>query len=721
MILEMIALGSVLYTGYKSYKEKSEKENIEDEKERSKSVLEEKVSQISRQPKAVAVHNKAGGPNKAPPGRSLADENDTDILTSAIGLGFSFFGPVYLLSAPFVGYSLRRNFQKAYKMTREGESGIDTIISTTIGGCFLLGYYFPASLITLIVKISTKLSMKVTQESQQELIKAFGEQVEGGWVLEDGVEVRKKYEEIKKGDVVVVSAGEVIPIDGTVSDGKASVDQQILTGESRPVERKAGEEVFASTVVLSGKINIDVQKAGNETTVAKITQILNNTVSYKSTVQLRADKVSTDLVNPALIAGGVGLPLLGPSGALAVLNSHPKNKMMAIAPITLINYLGIASRNGILIKDGRSLELLHKVDTVVFDKTGTLTVDQPHVGGIHSFSTLNEDEILTYAAAAENKQSHPLARAILDEAERRDLTLPPIDDSEYAIGYGLTVGLSGKTVHVGSDRFISEAGISLPSRFRKMQKTIRENGSTLILVAVDSELVGGIELFPTVRDEAKDVLRLLKKRRGIKHTYIISGDHEIPTRNLANELGIDHYFAETLPGEKAEIIEKLQKEGRFICYVGDGINDSIALKKSQVSVSLNGAAAAATDTAQIVLMDAGINHLNYLFDLAGNYNKNMNTSFALMLIPSLFCVTGAFLLGFGVPQTIGINIVGIVLGVGNSTIPLLTQKKHSRRQILPGATDREDARETTDRKDARETPSKKHRSNNKPMAVLPAT
>jgi len=534
-----------------------------------------------------------------------------------------------------------------------------------------------------VIGLATKLITRVTKDSRQQLISAFEQQPNFVWSIVKGVEVRIPFNELQRDDIVVVCAGEMIPADGTVIEGMASVDQHILTGEARPVEKESGEEVFASTVVLSGKILVKVEKTGQDSTVAKITHILNTTVDFKSTIQLRADTLSRQLVNPVLIAGCVALPILGFNGALAVVNAHPKNKMMGIAPISILNYFKLASRQGILIKDGRSLELLNKIDTIVFDKTGTLTEEQPHIGDIHCYSDYTENDILVYASAAEYKQKHPLAKAILQEAEKRQLSIPSIKDSEYKLGYGLIVNIAGQTIHVGSERFMEVENILIPSALKEQQKLSQEEGYSLVVVAVDNCIVGAIELLPTVRPEAKAVIHQLKQRPNIKTTYIISGDNEIPTKKLAEELGIDHYFAETLPEDKANLIEQLQQEGRFICYIGDGINDSIAMKKSHVSVSLRGASTIATDTAQIVLMDNGINHLDLLFELAFDFNTNMNRTFALVIIPAIIAVSGAFLFGFGIASTVALNMTSIVLALGNAMTPLLKQPEKQLKSEAP--------------------------------------
>ncbi|MCK5719528.1 MAG: heavy metal translocating P-type ATPase [Thiomargarita sp.] len=548
-------------------------------------------------------------------------------------------------------------------------------MTITIVGVIIMGRFFIASLIAFLIKLALRMTARMAQTSKKQLFDVFEHHIDFVWIIVDGVEIRVPFNDLQSGDVVVVHAGEIIPADGTVAEGMASVDQHILTGEARPIEREIGEEVFASTVVLSGKIHIKVEKTGEESTVAKITHILNHTIDFKSTTQLRAETFSEHLVKPALIAGIFALPMLGFSSALAVLNAHPKNKIMILAPLTIMNHLNLASKQGILIKDGRSLELLKQVDTIIFDKTGTLTEEQPHVGAIHCCSHYDENDVVIYAAAAEYKQSHPLAKAIQQEAENRQLTVPPIDDSEYKIGYGLIVDVAGQTIHVGSDRFMEVESILIPLNIKEQQQLSHEEGYTLILVAVDNNVIGGIELLPTVRPEAKAVIRQLKQRPNIKSTFIISGDNEVPTKKLAQELGIDSYFAETLPESKADIIEQLQQQGHFICYVGDGINDSIALKKSQVSVSLRGASTIATDTAQIVLMDQGLNHLTLLFDLADDFNANMNTTFGILLAPAILGVSGAFIFGFGIAYTVALNMTGLAFGLGNTMLPLLKQPK----------------------------------------------
>ena len=339
----------------------------------------------------------------------------------------------------------------------------------------------------------------------------------------------------------------------------------------------------------------------------------------------------------------------------------------------MLNFINLASKKGILIKDGRSLELLNQIDTVVFDKTGTLTLEQPHLSQIYICNGVTENEVLRYAAAAEYKQKHPVAKAILQAANEGSLELPEIDESQYEIGYGIKVKINDQIIQVGSHRFMEVEKIAIPVEILTLQKNSHEQGYSTVYVARDKQLVGMLELHPTIRPEAKKIIQQLQQRH--LSTYIISGDHEQPTKQLAEKLGIDNYFANTLPQDKANLIVQLQQEGKSVCFIGDGINDSIALKKAEVSISLRGASTVATDTAQIILMDKNLTQLAYLFEHAKLFENNQKSSLASAFVPGVISVGGIFFLHFGVFSALMLYNVSLFAGVGNALLPLI---KHSK-------------------------------------------
>jgi len=283
--------------------------------------------------------------------------------------------------------------------------------------------------------------------------------------------------------------------------------------------------------------------------------------------------------------------------------------------------------------------------------------------------------VLIYTAAAESKQTHPVAMAITKEAEKRGLDIPDFDNSDYHAGYGITVRIDGKTVHAGSSHFMKACGIHLPQDIVKMQEECHAKGHSMVITAVSQNVAGAIELIPALRPEAAEVIRSLKNLPQIKEMYIISGDHETPTRILAQQLGVENYFAEILPEDKAEIIKKLREEGKFVCYVGDGINDALAMKNSNLSVSLRGASSIAADTARIVLMDHGLKQLPFIFDIAHDFQKNSNVMFALIASPTVIGIGGVFLFGTGVVGTTALGLSGLLAATGVAMTPLLKYSK----------------------------------------------
>ena len=593
--------------------------------------------------------------------------------------GSLFFAPLKYLGLPLAFYLTQFLYRESYKdLKKKRRVTVTVLITLTLPLAFIQGYFIACNIAIVLGEVRMKLLAQVKDNSSKKLFDIFKLQPRFAWILVDGVEIQRPFEELAYGDVVVVHPGETIVVDGWIVDGFGTVDQHILTGESNPVDKGVGDEVFASTTLLSGRLHVQMEKTGTETAVAEIAEVLNRTIEFKSGKDLWAEEVTDKTVLPTLMLGILSYPFIGLNRANAVINSHFGYQMSIVAPVAILKFLSIASKKGVLIKDGRTLETLVKVDTIVFDKTGTLTSEQPHVGQIHSCSDLEPDDILAIAAATESKQTHPIARAIRQAAEREGLTIAKIDEAKYQIGYGLTVTIGQQIIHVGSLRFMQQREIHIPPTIMETQELCNQQGHSLVLVSIGQEVVGAIELHATIRPEAKTVIEALRKC-GIQSMYIISGDHEAPTKNLAEKLGIDHYFAQILPENKAELIEALQKEGKTVCFVGDGINDSIALKKAQVSISLSGASTIAIDTAQIILMNQSLSSLPTLFALAHDLDKNMKRSLALIFAPFVISAFGALFLNFGYATSVFFNQVGVWSGLTNAM--LLSPDKYSQHEF----------------------------------------
>ncbi|MBF0376217.1 MAG: heavy metal translocating P-type ATPase [Desulfamplus sp.] len=669
-LFKLLITGASIYAGLKGHQHnkplKQEKQTYTD----SANILPDDfqaLADISIDDKTNREHlEKTTDRNLAVAGSSLALTSVGVLTSNPLLVPLAIPGLIYI-GVPMVEDAYRAVFH-------DHKVRASILDAVSISAMLATGNLLVCALAASLLTGSEKLLLKTEDDSRKNLTNIFGEQPKFVWILTDNVEVEIPFEQVKAGDIIVVNAGEHIPSDGVIVKGIASIDQHQLTGEAQPAEKTLGDSVFAGTVVLSGRLNIRVEKAGADTVIAQLGEILSRTADFKTSIQSKGRVIADKAVVPTLALSAMAVPL-GATHALAVLNSGFGYNMRLIAPISMLNFLSIASKEGILIKDGRSLELLGKTDTVVFDKTGTLTLVEPDIAKIYSYNNFTEVEVLRFAAAAEYRQTHPIAKAVLEAAKERKIDLPQIEHVKYEVGYGIKADFEDHSVKVGNIRFMIMEGIFVPDGISVHQSNSNEEGTTIIYVAVDNQLSGAIELKAAIRPEVKLIVQTLKQRG--KKIYIISGDHEKPTRKLASDLGIDHYFSEVLPEDKANLIKKLQDSGHSVCFVGDGINDAIALKKANVSISLRGASTIATDSAQIVFMGTNLDKLIPLFDLASKFDSNINISLMTTIIPGAICVGGAFFLGFGIVSSVMLYNVGLVSGVGNAMLPRLHYKKLS--------------------------------------------
>jgi len=619
---------------------------------------------------------------------------DVGLLTAststALALGgLLFFPSLKLLSVPGLLAGSIPVYKNAYKrMKDEGQISNDflaSLIQTVLiaNGNLVLGNLTPLAYFssrkfslmsqrrfenTLVSVLSTyqSLSVRVVVPSMDE---ASDER------LADLVECQKPLESLVKDEITVIYAGEMIPVDGTIIQGVGAIDERVLTGESQPVEKGAGTTVFASTLLLSGKLYVQVQSSGQETMIGQVEQILNQTFHHTSARALWAQTFTDALAMPTLVASGITMPFLGVTGALAIINSNPLYRLIIAGNTSLVNFLNITSQESILVKDGRVLEALEEVDTFVFDKTGTLTENQPYVSQIYVFDEHDEQEILFYAAMAEQRQAHPIALAILEAATAQKIHYPDIDTLEYKLGLGLILIWNGQRIYVGSPRFIVTEGIAISADTEEFISNSRIRGVSLVMVAVDHRLIGAIELQTSARPEAAALIAKLRAYPQVKSVLIVSGDHASPTQRLANEIGIEEYYAEVFPEDKAKLIKELQEKGHIVCFVGDGINDSIALKQADVSISLRGASPLATSTAQVVLLDDDLNRVESLLNLSHHFEKNQQLSMALVLGSSGLCLGGVLFLKVKLAQAILITTGGFCVALGVSFGPWLKYRK----------------------------------------------
>ncbi|MCB9551738.1 MAG: heavy metal translocating P-type ATPase [Myxococcales bacterium] len=565
----------------------------------------------------------------------------------------SLVGVVYLSKDLAVGL--------ADELRRRHRPSVDGLALIVAGVCVAKGMLFACSLNMTLAMVSRRLSVTIRRRSEADVLRAFDRLPTRVRVLRDGEERSVELLEITAGDELIVAAGEMVPVDGVVTRGAASLDQRALTGEAQPVERGVGEAVLAMTWVAAGELVIRVEKAGPDTVAGEISRVLRSAMRQRTEGEIRAQEIGNKTVLPTLAASILVHPWVGPTGGLAILQAHPKYKTIITSHLGLLTTIGALARAGVLVKDARALERLATVDTFVFDKTGTLTLSELSVEGVHPEPGVDGRALLGWAASLEAHQTHPIGRALVDAATAEGLALAPPSDGAVSLGFGLAGTIDGRRLVVGSARFMADEGVDVSSALAERGARCAEEGRSLVLVGAEGRALGGIELSARLRPEARAVVDALRGRG--HRVYISSGDRAPATRWLADALGVDGHFAEMLPGQKAELVQRLRAEGRTVCFVGDGINDAVALEAADVSISLGDASTIARDAASVVLLDGHLAPLAALMRQATRERARGDVATGIVLAPHLVGLSGVLFHGLGFVPMIFISQLGLLAGM----------------------------------------------------------
>ena len=471
------------------------------------------------------------------------------------------------------------------------------------------GIYFDTSTaIVSLILTGTLMEHLTKTRASEALSKLVSLLPKTAHLVRDGKIMDVKVEEIRVNDILLVKPGEGIPTDSRVVDGFTSIDESMITGESLPVDKKIGDMVTGGTMNLSGAVRIEAVRIGEDTALSEIIETVRNANSARVPIQRLADKVSSYFV-PAVVSigilsflywyyvGNIGLTFSLLVFVSVLIIACPCALGIA-TPAALMVASGKAAENGILVKGGEYIEVASKVDTVAFDKTGTITKGHLEVTDIVKLSTLNEKEILSYAAAAEANSEHPVGKAVVNRAKNESLEVKFPTDFNYIPGKGIACRLV-KRILIGNRDLISDNGISI-SGFENSVKKLEGEGKTVLIMALDSEVVGLIALGDTIKD---DSFRAVKALKDLKiETWMISGDNETTARAIAVKVGITNVLAGVKPGQKLEKIEELQKSGKIVAMVGDGINDAPSLAKADLGIAIGSGTDVAMETGGMVLM-----------------------------------------------------------------------------------------------------------------------
>ena len=528
-------------------------------------------------------------------------------------------------------------FRKAFQAIRYKIVGIDALVTIAVTGAVIIGEYWEAAAVTFLFILGDYLESRTIEKTRSSIRSLMDLAPDQARVRRAEGEVVLSPNEVVRGDLIIVKPGEKIAVDGSVIEGTAYVNQAAITGESIPINRLNGDEVFSGTIIESGYLVIRAEKVGEDTTFARILHMVEEAQDKKAKAQKSLEKFSR-WYTPSIILLSAVLYVFTRDIrlALTLLVISCPGALVISTPVSIVAGIGNGAKHGVLIKGGEIIEKLGTVKAVAFDKTGTLTEGKPGVTHIKSFG-MSEDEVLRIAAIGESYSEHPLGQAIIREAKQRlNIKLTSPEQAEIIIGRGLRFTLDGQDYLIGNRKLFEQTAIDLDNHedYLKLEET---KGQTAVILGTETDILGIISIADTIRNDAKELVRELK-RLGVKHIAMLTGDNQRAAKAVADQLGLDAYYAELLPQDKVEVLNSLGDKYGSVAMVGDGVNDAPALATADLGVAIGGAGTdVAMETADVVLMSADIHRLSYAVGLsrATVNNIRQNIIFALAVVAVL--------------------------------------------------------------------------------------
>ncbi|OAB36688.1 ATPase P [Paenibacillus macquariensis subsp. defensor] len=541
------------------------------------------------------------------------------------------------LATPVQFYIGKQFYVGAYKSLRNKSGNMDVLISLGTSAAYFYSLYLTiewalnggsvhhgpamyyetsAVLITLVIlgKLFESLAKGRTSEAIKTLM---GLQAKTALVIRDGQEITIPVEEVLAGDVVVVKPGEKIPVDGEVLEGTSAVDESMLTGESIPVDKKAGDNVIGATINKNGRLKVKATKVGKETALAQIIKVVEEAQGSKAPIQRVADVISgifvPIVVGIAVLAFVVWFFWVTPGDfanalekAIAILVIACPCALGLATPTSIMAGSGRAAELGVLFKGGEHLESTHKINTIILDKTGTVTNGKPVLTDVVVENNIDEGTFLRFVGAAEKDSEHPLAEAIVSGIVAKGIEVPATEQFEAIPGFGIRAVVEGKEVLAGTRKLMARFNVQVEHALERMTQ-MELDGKTAMLIAVEGQYAGLVAVADTIKETSKEAVTRLKQM-GIE-VIMITGDNERTAMAIAKEVGIEHVRAEVLPEGKAEEVKKLQAQGKKVAMVGDGINDAPALAMADIGMAIGTGTDVAMEAADVTLMRGDLNSI----------------------------------------------------------------------------------------------------------------
>lgn len=543
---------------------------------------------------------------------------------------------VLLSGTPLIYAAIRKLIKN------KGISKISSALLITIAmiASIAIGDIFAAGEIAFIMAIGEILEDKTTARARKGLKNLLTLAPSQGRRIIDGKEELIPAEQIQAGDLLRILPGETIPVDGQIVSGETSVDQSVITGESLPVDKVPGDDLFCGTINRFGSVDIRATKVGQDSSLQKLIRMVQEAEDKKAPIQRIADRWASYLVPAALLLAVIaGLIKQDIVVAVTILVVFCPCALVLATPTAIMAAIGQATRHGVIIKSGEALEKMGKTDTLALDKTGTLTYGKLQVTDVLSLDpAFTEEQLLTLTAAAESRSEHPLGKAIAAEKEN----LPPAEDFRMVSGRGIYARVQDLTLHCGNNQYLQENGISISAEAEEILKKLRSQGKALVLTAINGRCAGVIGLSDKLRENAAETVKKLQHLGTA--TVLLTGDNPQAAKFFADQAGITHINAQLLPEEKVRSIEMLQQQGHRVCMVGDGVNDAPALKTAQVGIAMGTMGSdIAVDAADIALMGDDISKLPYLKKLANTTAKTIRLSIFMSLFINFAAIVLSFL------------------------------------------------------------------------------
>jgi Cd2+/Zn2+-exporting ATPase len=479
---------------------------------------------------------------------------------------------------------------------------VDTLVSIAAISAAAVGAYREAATVIFIMLLGEFLEGVTVGKTRKAIASLIQLSPKTAWVRRENQEVQVPIEDVKPKEVVIVRPGERIPVDGKIVSGCGSINQSTLTGESIPVEKEVGDKVYCGTFNESGSCEIETTQVAEDTKLAQIKRLILEAQAEKSPTQRMMDRFSRYFI-PAIIL--IALATFFVTGeiirAITILIVACPCALVLGTPTAVVAAIGNAARQGILIKGGAYLEQMGRLKTLLMDKTGTLTYGRPKVVEINAFNGMDEKEVLYWAAIAEKRSEHPLARAIMGKAEELGMSIPHPQSFENFRGKGVKVQWNSKTIIVGGSEIIRNEGVEIPESAKQLLESKQSGGMTSLLITMDCRLLGIISIADTLRKGAKEVIDKIR-RQGVSEIWMLTGDSALVADRIGKELGI-RYEAKLLPEDKVTSVKEWKRKGRVVAMIGDGVNDAPALAAADIGIAMGAVGTdVAIETADIALM-----------------------------------------------------------------------------------------------------------------------